>query len=161
MNLSDVNLNTLTESVIIPNLQDQTSFEYNEMFYIFVAPYYFSSVLFILCLGLGIYFFSKHFLTKNYTWNNRFYQFLSLSRYIFSLENYQLEKLGIKPNDQSETRKYYVVSFLLTLLAFLSLVTLIVFSVSLLYNVDNLNLSVATGVLPNTAMRYFIYVYFN
>ena len=148
-----VSLNTLTQSVTIPDLEDQTTFEYNETFYIFVAPYYFASILFILCIGLGFYYFSKYYLSSREDLSDKIYKIISLSRYIFSLENYQLEKLGIQPSAQIEKRKYYVVSFLLTLLAFLSIIILIIFSVSLLYNIDNLNLSINTSVVPNSVLR--------
>ena len=140
-------------TVIFPQFTSQTTFEFNETFYIFFAPYYIISIVFTVLLGIAIYIINKKYLVYHENISNYFYKILALSRFIYSLENYQLEKIGIDSNTSNYKKKYYTVTFLLSLLTTLSIIILIIFSVSLLHNIKGLNLSVLTSVLPTPELK--------
>ena len=152
MEKSKLTLNS-TLNTQTPLITGPSTFQFNEAFYLFFAPYFLAGIVFILLLGITMFLITRRCLYSHPVAIERFHSFAKISNFVYFLNPFQLQDLRVDMNNTRDKNKYLVVSFMLLLNTIFSFIVLIIFCVSVTENKGNMNVKVEHSVQPNSLIQ--------
>lgn len=152
MNIHELMLNNSVNNYnLIVN--GPSTFQLNEAFYLFFAPYFLLSSIFVFILGIIIYHICKRELYTHSIRLEKFYKYISIFNWIYSLNSTQLNDLKMDLANKEDKNKYFISLFILIFNTSISLTILIIFCNSLIQNDNNMNVKVERILQSNNLIQ--------